>query len=65
MERTLSAANQEDVPVLVPRPGESVEPAAEARLERWWPDVPWQTAGQSPVVSSQLPERLLAAPLGR
>jgi L-ascorbate metabolism protein UlaG (beta-lactamase superfamily) len=65
VERTISAAGQGATQVLSPRPGESVEPGATPRLERWWPNVPWQTAEQSPVISTQLPASLLAAPLVR
>ena len=40
------------VQVLAPRPGQSVEPAAPPPLERWWPEVPWETAEQHPVEST-------------
>lgn len=41
-------------PVYVPKPGESFEPASLPLLERWWPDRPWQTAAEHPIVSSGL-----------
>jgi L-ascorbate metabolism protein UlaG (beta-lactamase superfamily) len=63
VERTLSAADPHAELVLVPKPGESVEPGAAPRLERWWPQVPWETAEQSPVVSTQVPKALLTSPL--
>ena len=44
------------VPVCVPRPGETVEPEAPPSVERWWPEVAWKTAEESPVVSSGLDE---------
>jgi hypothetical protein len=43
--------------VIAPRPGQSVEPDLPVALERWWPEVPWQTAAQHPVVSTKLDER--------
>jgi L-ascorbate metabolism protein UlaG (beta-lactamase superfamily) len=53
IERTLAAADAVGVRVASPRPGESVIPGQELR-QRWWPDVPWQTAEEAPVVSSGL-----------
>ena len=44
VERLLVAAEAAGVAVAVPRPGASVEPAAPPPVERWWPDVAWQTA---------------------
>jgi len=40
--------------VLVPRPGQSVEPGSPPAIERWWPELPWQTAAQHPIVSTQM-----------
>ena len=31
-------------------PGQSIEPEAPPALARWWPDVPWKTANQDPIV---------------
>ena len=53
-ERVVVAAEAAGVPVCVPRPGESVEPAAAPAVERWWPAVAWKTADEAPVVSSGL-----------
>lgn len=52
IERTLVAAEAAGVQVLAPRPGQSVEPGAPPPLERWWPEVAWQTADEHPVVST-------------
>lgn len=52
IERTLVAARAAGVTVLAPRPGQSVEPGAAPPLERWWPEVPWQTAEEHPVAST-------------
>jgi L-ascorbate metabolism protein UlaG (beta-lactamase superfamily) len=54
IERALLAARRAGATLLVPRPGQSVEPEAPPPFERWWPDVPWQTAEQHPVVSTQV-----------
>jgi hypothetical protein len=48
------AAKANDVPLALPKPGESVEPDAPPKPERWWPDLPWQTAEEHPIVSSGL-----------
>jgi len=47
------AAETAGVRVLVPRPGESLEPAV-ATTQRWWPDVPWKTAEEDPLESTGL-----------
>jgi L-ascorbate metabolism protein UlaG (beta-lactamase superfamily) len=56
-ERIRIAAEAAGVRVAFPRPGESVTlddlPAAP-----WWPDTPWRTAAEAPVVSSGLPADL-------
>jgi L-ascorbate metabolism protein UlaG (beta-lactamase superfamily) len=53
-ERILVAAERAGVSLAIPRPGESVEPADPPPIERWWPEIPWQTAEEAPVVSSGL-----------
>jgi L-ascorbate metabolism protein UlaG (beta-lactamase superfamily) len=52
IERVLAAARDAEVRVLTPRPGQSVEPELTAQCERWWPQVPWKTAAESPIVST-------------
>ncbi len=54
-ERVVVAAEAAGVPLAVPRPGESVVPSAPPALQRWWPEQPWQTVGEAPVVSSHAP----------
>ncbi|MFL5353091.1 MBL fold metallo-hydrolase [Archangium sp.] len=54
IERVLAAAAQSGQPVLVPKPGQSVEPEAPPALERWWPQLPWKTGAQDPIVSTKL-----------
>jgi L-ascorbate metabolism protein UlaG (beta-lactamase superfamily) len=52
IERVLAAAELDGVRVAVPRPGGFAEPAALAPVDRWWPDVPWQTAAEAPIRST-------------
>jgi L-ascorbate metabolism protein UlaG (beta-lactamase superfamily) len=54
IERTLVAATEKGVTLIVPKLGESVEPAAPPTVERWWPEVPWVGAAQDPIVSGQM-----------
>jgi L-ascorbate metabolism protein UlaG (beta-lactamase superfamily) len=54
VERLLVAAARASVNVVVPRPGESIEPSNPPPPAPWWPKVPWHTAAEHPVVSSGL-----------
>ena len=54
IERTLTAAAAVRVPVVAPRPGQSFEPAHPPAVERWWPSLPFQTAEQVPIHSTQV-----------
>jgi L-ascorbate metabolism protein UlaG (beta-lactamase superfamily) len=51
VERVMAAAALAGVHLVTPREGQSFEPEHAPPLERWWPDVPWQTAAQHPIVS--------------
>ncbi|MEM0962511.1 MAG: MBL fold metallo-hydrolase [Bacteroidota bacterium] len=51
-ERALVAAEAAGVPIAIPRPGQSVIPEAPPAAEHWWPERPWRTAQESPIVSS-------------
>jgi L-ascorbate metabolism protein UlaG (beta-lactamase superfamily) len=52
-ERALAAAKSNATTILLPRPGQSVEP--ETPLEaRWWPNVPWTTGAEDPIVSTKV-----------
>ncbi|MEM7134976.1 MAG: MBL fold metallo-hydrolase [Myxococcota bacterium] len=51
-ERVLVSARDAGVDAVFPRPGESFDPAAASRFVRWWPDVPWETAEEHPVVAT-------------
>jgi L-ascorbate metabolism protein UlaG (beta-lactamase superfamily) len=54
VERVIVSARQVGATLVVPKPGESIEPSRPPPLERWWPEVPWNTAQQHPIVSSQM-----------
>jgi L-ascorbate metabolism protein UlaG (beta-lactamase superfamily) len=51
IERTLTAAREAGAVVITPRPGQAVEPTVERPQERWWPNVPWHTAAEAPIVA--------------
>ena len=51
-ERVLVAAKEAGLRIAVPRPGEPVDPADPPDTFSWWPDLPWETAEEAPVVSS-------------
>lgn len=53
VERVLVAARCRGVKVLVPRPGESIEPTQSPRPPRWWPRMVWQSAGERPVTATK------------
>ena len=54
VERTVAAATAAKARYAVPRPGESIDPKR-IPTERWWPDVPWQTAAEHPIQATGLP----------
>lgn len=53
-ERVLAAAGKASLTVTLPRPGQSIEPEALPPHVRWWPDLPWKTAEEDPIVASQV-----------
>jgi L-ascorbate metabolism protein UlaG (beta-lactamase superfamily) len=53
VERVLAAAQCHDIEVLVPRPGQSIEPTEHPKIPRWWPKLPWQSAAENPIVSTR------------
>ena len=57
IERALVAANTAGVPLLTPRPGQSVEPERPPPRERWWPSLSWHRAADDEIVSSQVDAR--------
>jgi L-ascorbate metabolism protein UlaG (beta-lactamase superfamily) len=53
-ERTLAAAEKASVPILLPKPGQSVDPENPPARARWWPSLPWDTAAKHAIVSSKM-----------
>lgn len=53
IERVSKEAALRSVPLATPRPGQSFEPGI-TKLNRWWPQVEWQTAQEHPIVSTQV-----------
>ncbi|MCO4772552.1 MAG: MBL fold metallo-hydrolase [Deltaproteobacteria bacterium] len=54
VERVLVEAERTGVATYVPRPGESFEPATVPPLSKWWPEVPWQTVDEHPIVATRV-----------
>ncbi|MBK6687862.1 MAG: MBL fold metallo-hydrolase [Deltaproteobacteria bacterium] len=55
IERVLAYAGPRQVPVIDPRPGQSVEPDNVSQFVPWWPKLAFETAEQAPVISSGVP----------
>ena len=53
VERVLVAAKCRNVDVLVPRPGESIEPAHSSARVRWWTETRWLSAHETPIVATR------------
>ncbi len=53
-ERVLVAARDAKVKVVIPMPGQSIEPGALPVPTRWWPHVPWRTAEEDPILATQI-----------
>ena len=58
VERVLAAARTRRVTVATPRLGQSFEPALNLPCDRWWPDLPWQTAADAPILSTGFPRTI-------
>lgn len=54
IERVVVAAAAADIKLIVPKAGQSVEPEAPPPFERWWPNVPWKTGAEDPIVSTKM-----------
>jgi L-ascorbate metabolism protein UlaG (beta-lactamase superfamily) len=55
VERVLAAAKERNVLVATPRLGESFEPGLVLPNERWWPELPWDSAEAAPIISTGMP----------
>lgn len=64
VERVLVAAQAAGVAVVVPRPGEGVEPDLAPALTRWWPSLPWRTGAEVPIRATPDGLRPRAVPAG-
>jgi L-ascorbate metabolism protein UlaG (beta-lactamase superfamily) len=53
-ERLMAEAEKTGASFVLPRPGQSVEPSNPPEVERWWPEIPWETVSQHPIISSGL-----------
>jgi L-ascorbate metabolism protein UlaG (beta-lactamase superfamily) len=53
-ERALAAAKTQAVPILLPKPGQSVEPESPPQTARWWPSLPWTAGADDPIVSTKV-----------
>lgn len=51
IERVLVEVEKRGVTVVAPRPGESFELDPVPTVERWWPELPWETVEEHPVVA--------------
>lgn len=53
-ERLIVKAKSVNLPLVLPKPGESVDVSAipESMLQKWWPDLAWESAEQHPVLST-------------
>jgi L-ascorbate metabolism protein UlaG (beta-lactamase superfamily) len=63
-ERIVAEAALQGVDVAIPRIGESIVPSRYEGFERWWPDLPWNTAAQTPVFSSEVSGLLASYGIG-
>jgi L-ascorbate metabolism protein UlaG (beta-lactamase superfamily) len=54
VERALAAARAAGVTLVAPKPGQSIEPSVPEPLVRWWPNLPWRTAAEDPIVATQV-----------
>jgi L-ascorbate metabolism protein UlaG (beta-lactamase superfamily) len=54
IERAVAAGAAAGATIVTPRPGESIEPESPPAVVRWWPQVPWSPAAETPIVSTQV-----------
>ncbi len=54
IERVSAAGAAAGATVIAPRPGQSIEPATPPAIDRWWPDLPWNSADQDPIRATKV-----------
>lgn len=54
VERLTVAAKAAGISIALPKPGQRIECLNLPLFEKWWPDLPWKTAEEAPVISSRL-----------
>lgn len=59
IERVTAAGAAAGVTVITPRPGQGIEPAAPPQPDRWWPDLPWNSAEADPIRATKVDADLL------
>lgn len=52
-ERVLAAAKCQGAEVLIPHPGESIEPTEHPQIPPWWPHLPWHSQDVDPILSTK------------
>lgn len=52
VERVLTVAGKLNIPVVVPKPGQSIEIGRDLPRERWWPSIAGKTADQDPIIAN-------------
>jgi L-ascorbate metabolism protein UlaG (beta-lactamase superfamily) len=57
-ERLIVAAELSGQAVSLPRPGQTIDVINPPEVARWWPQIPWESATEAPVVSSGLEPRV-------
>lgn len=53
IERVWAAATERKIPFVTPRPGEVISVDNPPAPTRWWPEVPWKTAEQDPIIATR------------
>jgi L-ascorbate metabolism protein UlaG (beta-lactamase superfamily) len=53
-ERVWHEAQRLEANLSIPEPGQALDPAAPPPVTRWWPVLPYQTAEEAPIVSTQM-----------
>ena len=54
VERFTVAAKKAGISIALPKPGQRIEGLDAPPSEKWWPELPWKTAEEAPLISSRL-----------